>query len=409
VILTNLTGRTALTIRLIGLALISWTVLRADHHAPGASGRGLVISVTFALCVVAWLAWTRRPIPDRGITPEVWVLAAAGGVLCGASPSSAASAFVFVAVVAAGARDELSRAFIVVGVGILALAVSVLIYDGGGLGLLAYSLGFAAAVLAGANARQAAGKAEQAQLLLAQTQRSHEEQLRAARLQESTRIAREIHDVLSHALAGLTIHLEATSALVDQGADRATIKARLDRAHAMARDGLRETRRAVGALRSEPIAAQAGVEALVEEYRAGEGTAELTIDGDPGRLIGPVGEVVVRVVQEALTNVRKHAPGASVSVALHAGDLADRDVVLVVDDHQNGTPRAPSPLAATGGGYGVQGMRERAQALGGTVTAGARGDGWRVALQVPALAGSEGPSEEPPASRPTASGGSGRE
>jgi hypothetical protein len=167
VILTHFTGRPALTIRLIGLALVSWTVLRADHHAPGDSGRGLVISVLFALCVVAWLTWMSWPVPDRGITPEVWALASAGGVLCGASPSSAASAFVFVAVVAAGIRDELSRAFIVVGVAILALASSVLVYDGIALGLLAYSLGFAAATLAGANARQAAAKAEQAELLLA--------------------------------------------------------------------------------------------------------------------------------------------------------------------------------------------------------------------------------------------------
>jgi signal transduction histidine kinase len=396
VIFTHLTGRAALTIRLIGLALVSWTVLTANHHAPGGSGRGLLISVLFAVCVVAWLTWMARPVPDRGVTPEVWVIAAAGGVLCGASPNSAASAFVFVAVVAAGVRAELSRAFIVVGVGILALALSVLVYNGSALGLLAYSLGFAAATLAGANARQAAVKAEQAELLLAQAQRSHEEQLRAARLEESTRIAREIHDVLAHALAGLTIQLEATSSLLDQGADPAAIKARVDRAHALAREGLRETRRAVGALRSEPIAAHAGIEALVEEYRAAAGTAELTIDGDPGRLAGPVGEAVLRVVQEALTNVRKHCPGASVSVALHAGGLADPDVFLVVDDHPNGTARAPSPLAATGGGYGVQGMRERARALGGTLTAGARGDGWRVELRVPVLAGPEDPSQEAP-------------
>jgi signal transduction histidine kinase len=102
----------------------------------------------------------------------------------------------------------------------------------------------------------------------------------------------------------------------------------------------------------------------------------------------------VRVVQEALTNVRKHAPGATVSVALHAGDVADGDVVLVVDDHPSGRPHAPSPLAATGGGYGVQGMRERAQALGGTLTAGARGDDWRVELRVPILAGSPGSSRQ---------------
>ncbi|MGO9898966.1 MAG: sensor histidine kinase [Solirubrobacteraceae bacterium] len=395
-IFSHLTGRLARAVRLIGIALISWTVLTANHHAPGGSGRGLLISVLFALCVVAWLTWTIRPAPDRGLTPEIWVLAAAGGILCGASPSSAASAFVFVAVVAAGVRTELPRAFIVVGVGILALALSVLLYGDSALGLLAYSLGFAAATLAGGNARQAAARAEQADLLLAQTQRSHEEELRAARLQESARIAREIHDVLAHALAGLTIQLEATSSLLDQGADPAKIKARVDRAHALAREGLRETRRAVGALRSERISNPAGIEALVEEYRAADGAAELTIDGDARRLAGPVGEAVLRVVQEALTNVRKHAPGAVVSVALHAGDLADTDVVLVVEDRPNGTARTPTPLAATGGGYGIQGMRERAQALGGTLTACARGDGWRVELRVPVYAGPAGPAQEAP-------------
>jgi signal transduction histidine kinase len=396
VILNQFTGRPALAIRLIGLALISWTVLTASHHAPGTSGRGLVVSVVFAGCVMAWLTWTSRPVIERGVTPEIWVLAAAGGVLCGASPSSAASAFVFVAVVAAGARAELSRAFIVVGVGILALAVAVLLYDGSALGLLAYSLGFAAATLAGANARQAAARAEQAELLLAQTQRSHEEQLRTARLEESTRIAREIHDVLAHALAGLTIQLEATSALVDQGADSATIKARLDCAHALAREGLIETRRAVGALRGEPIAAQARIEALVAEYAAGDGAAELTIDGETGRLAGPVGETILRVAQEALTNVRKHAPGADVSVTLHAGGPADGDIVLVIDDHPTTAARAPSPLAFTGGGYGVLGMRERARELGGTLTAGAHGNGWRVHLRVPAFPGPADPAHEAP-------------
>ncbi len=371
-------------------------MLTADHHAAGGRGRGLLISVLFAVCVAAWLMWMARPTPDSGLTPEVWMLASAGGVLCGASPHSAASAFVFVAVIAAGVRTELPRAFTVVGVGILALAVSTLVYDGSAVGLLAYSLGFAAATLAGANARQAALRTEQAELLLAQTQRSHEEQLRTARLEESTRIAREIHDVLAHALAGLTIQLEATSSLLDQGADPAAIKARVDRAHALAREGLRETRRAVGALRGDAISAPAGVKALVEEYRAADGTAELTIDGDPSRLSGPVGEAVLRVVQEALTNVRKHSPGASVSVVLHAGDLADPDDFLVIDDRPNGTARAPSPLAATGGGYGVQGMRERAQALGGTLTAGGRGDGWRVELRIPVLAGPADPSQAVP-------------
>src|SRR6202000_1032591 len=109
--------------------------------------------------------------------------------------------------------------------GTVALATGDLIYGNIGIGLLAYTLGFAASVLAASNSRQSVVRAEQAELLRAQTQRSHEEQVRTARLEESTRIAREIHDVLAHALAGLTIQLEATSALIGNGADPAGVPA----------------------------------------------------------------------------------------------------------------------------------------------------------------------------------------
>jgi signal transduction histidine kinase len=157
------------------------------------------------------------------------------------------------------------------------------------------------------------------------------------------------------------------------------------RAHELAREGLRETRRAVGALRGDTVPAAAGIEALVDDYRsAGDTPIELTIDGDRDRLSGQTGQVVVRVAQEALTNVRKHAPGAEVSVALHAGESADDEVVLLVDDRCAGSPPATDSLAATGGGYGLKGMRERAQGLGGTLNAGADGNGWRVELRLPA-------------------------
>ncbi len=229
-----------------------------------------------------------------------------------------------------------------------------LAYDGSGIGVLAYTLGFIAMALAASTSRQSQMRAEQAELLLAQTQRSHEEQLRSARLEESTRIAREIHDVLAHTLAGLTIQLEATSSLVEQGADRDTVLARVQRAHALAREGLEETRQAVGVLRGESVSAPAGIEALVAEYRASaDAPVELTVDGDPGRLAGPTGQAVLRVAQEALTNVRKHAPGADVSVAVHAGERAGDDVVLLIEDRPSGAarcrfrPGSPTAAAAT--------------------------------------------------------------
>jgi signal transduction histidine kinase len=384
-LLSQLNSRLATLIRLIGVALIGWSVV-TSRHPPGAGGRALVITASLVGSLAAWLAWMIRPGIDRGPTPDLYVLAAAGGVLCGASPGSAASAFVFVAVAMAALRAELARAAAVIAVGALALAVSVLIYNGNALGLLAYTLGFVATALAGSNGRQARARADQAELLLAQTQRSHEEQLRAARLEESTRMAREIHDVLAHTLAGLTIQLEATTSLLERGAERNMILARVQRAHALAREGLDETRRAVGALRGEGVSARAGIEALVADYRATvDAPAELSIDGDPARLSGPTGQAVLRAVQEALTNVRKHAPGASVTIAVHAGRDPDDGVVVLVDDRPTGAGPAPAPdgLASSGGGYGLQGMRERAELLGGTLSAGPAGDGWRVELRLP--------------------------
>ena len=384
-ILARIDARLARVFRILGLVLISWSVVHAHHH-PGSSGRGLVVSISFAACVIGFLVWTIRPPVGPGpITPEVYVLAIAGGVLAGAAPDTAAAAFVFVAVAAAGVRVELAGAFLIVALGALALGATVLAYDGSGIGVLAYTLGFIAMALAASTSRQSQMRAEQAELLLAQTQRSHEEQLRSARLEESTRIAREIHDVLAHTLAGLTIQLEATSSLVEQGADRDTVLARVQRAHALAREGLEETRQAVGVLRGESVSAPAGIEALVAEYRASaDAPVELTVDGDPGRLAGPTGQAVLRVAQEALTNVRKHAPGADVSVAVHAGERAGDDVVLLIEDRPSGVPAAvPAGLADSGGGYGLQGMRERAALLGGTLDAGAVNGGWRVELRLP--------------------------
>jgi signal transduction histidine kinase len=401
VLLNRLDRRPAALVRLAGLVLICWSVLHSNHH-PSGHGRGLVVAVLLAATVVAWLWWTVRPLRP-GITPDLWLMAGAGGALLGAAPDTAASAFVFIAVVAAGLRVEIRAAAPVTVLGVAALAAGAAIYDGVGIGLVAYTLGFAASALAASNGRQSVQRAEQAELLLAQSQRSQEEQLRAARLEESTRIAREIHDVLAHALAGLTIQLEATSALIEQGAERTAVLARVQRAHELAKEGLRETRLAVGALRGDTVAAPAAVEALVAEYRAeADAPAELTIDGDRERLAGPPGQAVLRVVQEALTNVRKHAPGASVSVVVDAGGQPGDEIVVVVQDRPIAStrvraPAAPSSLAATGGGYGLEGMRERARGLGGTLVAAPDGEGWRVEMRLPAPGA---PAPVPPASAP---------
>jgi signal transduction histidine kinase len=380
--LTWLDPRISRLVRLVGLGLVVWSVLTAAH-GPGVSGRGLAVSILLAASALAWLAWTAQRDLDSPLRADVYVMATAGGLLLGAAPDSASSVFVFVAIVTAGLRADLRQVWVVNVLAALAFAVAVLIWDENALGLLAYVLGFAAAALAAANARQIRQRADQAELLLAQSERSQEEQLRAVRLEESSRIAREIHDVLAHTLAGLTIQLEATTALIEAGADRDQIAERVRRAHGLARDGLRETRRAVGALRD-------GGEPPVREALAtlaGAQSATLTIDGDTMRLAGEVGLTVLRVVQESLTNATKHAAGAEATITIDAGD----EVMVVIENQRSAVSVAAGALGRSGGGYGIVGMRERAQALGGTLQAGPTEDGWRVALRVPASGAPAGP------------------
>jgi signal transduction histidine kinase len=351
-------------------------VIAASNYPAGTSGRRLVVTIALVLCVLGTLAWLSRRDQDLDQPPglEIPVLAIAGGVLIGASPSSAASAFVFVAIVSAGIRAGLTRAMQVTVVATLSLAVAVLIWNGGALGLLAYMLGFLVSGFAASSVRQLRHQAEQAELLLAQSQRSQEEALRAARLEESTRIAREIHDVLAHSLAGLTLQLEATTALLENGADTDTILTRVRRAHELARDGLRETRRAVGALRGDGPSTEEALASLATAERT-----SLTIDGDASRLRGEAGRAVLRVVQESLTNVAKHAPGSQTTVGISVGE----EIVAVIENRLAEVPVAVGPLASTGGGYGIAGMRERAEVLGGTLAAGPTETGWRVELRIP--------------------------
>jgi signal transduction histidine kinase len=384
-LLNALNRRDATVFRLVGLALISWTIFNSKF-APATSGRGLVVLITLAVAIVAWLVWTFWSCRVSRMTPDVYVLALAGGLLATADLGSAASAFVFVAATVTGVRIGLIQGLSVAALGAATLAAGAIIYDNSGLGVLAYALGFAALALAGSNLRQLNLRTEQAELLLAQTQRSHEEHVRTARLEESARIARNIHDVLAHSLAGLSIQLEATDALLAQGADTETIRERIQRAHELAREGLRETRRAVGALRGDPvILAPAAIAGLVDEF---DGTIEFKLIGDETRLEGEVGETAVRTIQEALTNVRKHASGAEVEVAVI---VAPDGVDVVVEDRLL-APITASSLAGTGGGYGLRGMRERAAPLGGTLTAGPTPDGWRVALHLPLRLPLEGSS-----------------
>ncbi|MGH2862201.1 MAG: sensor histidine kinase [Solirubrobacteraceae bacterium] len=377
-LITSVRGRVATLLRLGGFAAVTWSIFSAPT-APATSGRGLVVLSAFIPACIGWLTWTFWSSRQTFMTPDLYVMAICGGIMQSASPSSAASVLTFVVAMGAAARCGLLNGLLMAALGAGAIGVGAIVYERDALTVLAYALGFAATTLGGANIRQSRMRLEQTELLLAQTQRSHEEQLRSARLEESARIARTIHDVLAHTLAGLVIQLEATDALLAQGTEAETIRERVQRAHGLAREGLQEARRAVGALRGDAAAsapAPAAISALIGQY---EHPIEFTVSGDAERLQGPAGEAVLRVIQEALTNIRKHAPGAAVTVEVAVAVAA---LEVTVENRALVSVARPS-LAASGGGYGLRGMRERAAELGGSLTAGPTREGWRVALHLP--------------------------
>jgi signal transduction histidine kinase len=212
-----------------------------------------------------------------------------------------------------------------------------------------------------------------AQRLLAQERAARAAEAQTAALAERARIAREIHDVLAHSLSAQLVHLEAARLLIERGADREQILDRVVAARGMARDGLDETRQALSALRGELTPLEEFLSQLVG-VTAG---AEVTITGERRPLPAEASQAVRRVAQEALTNVRKHAAGAKVRVRL---DYSDRQVTLDVRDFGG----SPGDLAGAGAGYGLLGMRERAELLGGSLEAGPDEEGFVVTLKVPA-------------------------
>ncbi|MFE7121525.1 sensor histidine kinase [Streptomyces sp. NPDC057654] len=212
--------------------------------------------------------------------------------------------------------------------------------------------------------------------LLAQERVARAAEAESAALAERARIAREIHDVLAHSLSAQLVHLEAARLLIERGENDERILERVVLARGMAREGLAETRQALSALRGE----MAQVGDFLREVADSQGAA-VEVTGEPRKLPAEAGLAVRRVAQEALTNVRKHAPGAHVRVRFA---YLDGEVELEVRD--GGARQAAGGLASTGSGYGLLGMRERAELLGGTLETGPAGpgrEGFVVRLRVP--------------------------
>ena len=245
---------------------------------------------------------------------------------------------------------------------------------------IAFNLGFLVfAFLLLYGARRLRDEQFRVRTLLAELEARRDRDLEAAKVQERTRLARDIHDVLAHSLTALIVQLDgARMLLTGEHASEEAVGSVL-RARHLAQEGLDETRRAVGTLRGEGVPGARMLAGLLKDFERDSGLqCDYSVDGEPVELASPAQLALYRTAQEALTNVRKHAPANRVQVHLR---YATGGAELIVDDF--GDAPASTPNGA-GEGYGLEGMRERAELLGGSLEAGPRDTGFRVRLWLPA-------------------------
>ncbi|MGW3606849.1 sensor histidine kinase [Micromonospora sp. NPDC005161] len=223
-------------------------------------------------------------------------------------------------------------------------------------------------------------------------QRRHESESRAARADERSAIARELHDVVAHHVASMVLRVGvARHVLTDLDPRVGEV---FDDVHGTGTAALAEMRRLVTVLRDpdgvrgdaaltaiEPSALPAALGATVDRARQAGITVEADIDPAVGSLDAVRGLAVLRLTQEALTNVARHAGTSALAHLV----VAVRDGAVHWEVSDNG--RGAVPVAVpSGGGHGITGMRERVEVLGGRLEAGRTGAGWRVRTVLPAVA-----------------------
>ncbi|MGW5670282.1 sensor histidine kinase [Micromonospora sp. NPDC003776] len=201
----------------------------------------------------------------------------------------------------------------------------------------------------------------------------------AARTDERLRVARELHDIVSHGVSVMVLQAAAAQAVLDS--DAAQARASLDAVQGVGREVVTELRRLLVILRgAEPapdgLPSLRRLDPLTAGVRLAGGQVELNVTGDLDAVPAAADVSAYRILQEALTNAARHAPGATVRVALEVAGDGVR--LCVVDDGTSPARRG------TGTGHGLTGIRERAELFGGTVTAGPRPQGgFEVRVELP--------------------------
>jgi signal transduction histidine kinase len=392
-------------LRLIALpacaVIVVFVTIGAVHGMLGQSPAAIAVSAAALVVSVAGLTWVVLIGTETSAQTMIGLTAAglAGAVQVALLPEESGYLIIFVALIGIG-MELPPRLSLAAGLAVFAAAnISFLVFarlsplnvignDVGAAFLFTVGLFIRSARASQARARAAQARAEG---LLAELRASQAAQAEAAALTERTRLAREIHDILAHSLSGLVLALDTAELLgrrgsADPGAPGAdTVAAMLgqvNRAQRIAREGLADTRRAISALRGDELPGPALLDRLVTDTSEATGIhARLAVAGEPRPLAPEVGLALYRTAQEALINTAKYAGrGGRAQVSLaYRPDCIE----LAIEDAR--APDAPPPPGGlTFGGYGLAGMRERAELLGGRLTAGPTEQGFQVQLWLPA-------------------------
>jgi signal transduction histidine kinase len=224
----------------------------------------------------------------------------------------------------------------------------------------------------------------------ARLERERDAHIQVAAAAERARIARELHDVVAHNVSVMVVQADGAAFALDASPEKA--RQALTAISRTGRQALAEMRSLLGVLRSASdsganLTPQPGVEqlaGLLEQTRAAGLPVSFAVEGVPRALPSGAALAAYRIVQESLTNARKHG-GPTVTAGVTLRFCEDQLVINVTDDGRGPVAvRAVSDTGPDGLGHGLIGMRERTDVYGGTITAGPRpGGGWRVSATLP--------------------------
>lgn len=219
-------------------------------------------------------------------------------------------------------------------------------------------------------------------------ERTREEEALRRVGEERLRIARDVHDVVAHAMVAINVQAGVGAHLLERDPEQA--RATLREIKKVSGEALGDLRAMLGLLRQDddpaaPVVPTQGL-AEIDGLRDGLGSAgvrlEVQIAPDAGAVPAAVGATGYRIVQEALTNVMRHAGPTAARVRVSRDDDGVREMLVIEVEDDGGA--GPATLVRTGSGNGLRGMRERAAAVGGSLEAGPRAEGgWRVAASLP--------------------------